>query len=288
MHAGFATVFGFHAVRPEAIVRGARGEGGREMTYETIQLEIRDQVATITLDRPEVMNALNPQMRLDLIHALRHAPGQARAIVLTGAGDAFCSGQDLGEARHAPGESVERILREEYMPLIEALVACPVPTLAAVNGTAAGAGASLALSADVVIAARSARFILAFARIGLIPDCGATYAMPRQIGLPRAMGAALFGDPIGAEQAADWGLIWEAVADESLSEVVAARARHLAEGPTLAYQLLRQAFRASSGNDLIPQMELEARLQGEAARSRDFKEGVVAFHERRPPRFEGR
>jgi 2-(1,2-epoxy-1,2-dihydrophenyl)acetyl-CoA isomerase len=258
------------------------------MSYETIRLDIDDGVATITLDRPEVLNALNPRMRLELAHALRHAPALARAVVLTGAGEAFCSGQDLGEARHAPGESIERILREEYMPLVEALVACPVPTLAAVNGTAAGAGASLALSTDVVIAARSARFIQAFTRIGLIPDCGATHVLPRQIGVPRAMGAALFGHPVGAEQAADWGMIWEAVPDESFREIVVARAHHLAEGPTQAYRLLKEALRASGGNDLAAQMELEARLQGEAAQSRDFKEGVLAFHERRAPRFEGR
>ncbi|MEM8570685.1 MAG: enoyl-CoA hydratase-related protein [Pseudomonadota bacterium] len=258
------------------------------MSYETIRLELEDGIAKITLNRPDVMNALNPQMRIEITHALRHAPEDARAIVLTGAGDAFCSGQDLGDAGGVPGDSVERVLREEYAPMIEALIHCPVPTIAGVNGVAAGAGASLALLADVAIAARSARFVQAFTRIGLIPDCATTYALPRQIGLPRAMGAALFGEPIEAEQAAEWGLIWEAVPDETFPATLAVRARHLAQGPTQAYRLLKEALRASPANDLEAQLELEARSQREAAETRDFKEGILAFNQRRTPRFEGR
>ena len=258
------------------------------MSYETILLGIADGVATITLNRPEVMNGLNAQMRLEITHALRHAPERARAVVLTGTGGAFCAGQDLGDARGVPGSEIERILREEYEPMLQALADCAVPTIAAVNGTAAGAGASLALSADIVIASESARFIEAFARIGLIPDAGATYWLPRQIGLPRAMGAALLAEQVSAHQAEAWGMIWQAVPDAEFDAVVSARAATLAAGPTTAYRLIRQAMHASASNDLATQLDLEARLQGEAAATRDFREGVLAFHEKRPPRYEGR
>jgi 2-(1,2-epoxy-1,2-dihydrophenyl)acetyl-CoA isomerase len=258
------------------------------MSYQTILIENANGIATITLNRPEVMNALNPQMRVDLTHAFRTLPETARVLVLTGAGRGFCSGQDLGEAHGVPGADIERVLREEYTPMLDALAACPLPTIAAVNGAAAGAGANLALAADVVIAAESARFTQAFTRIGLIPDAGGTYWLPRQIGLPRAMGAALFAEPVGAVEAAEWGMIWQAVPDERLAEVVAERAATLAAGPTLAYRLLKEAFRESASNDRAAQLDVEARLQGEAGRSRDFKEGILAFSEKRPPRYEGR
>ena len=257
------------------------------MSYATIETETEGGCHVLRLNRPEVLNALNAQMRAELLEALRRAAGQARVIVLTGAGRAFCSGQDLGDGTAASAD-LERILRDEYEPLITAIADCPVPVIAAVNGAAAGAGASLALACDLTIASESAFFTQAFARIGLIPDAGATWALPRSIGLQRAMGAALFAERIGARQAADWGLIWEAVPDAVFAAHWRARARVLAEGPTLAYRHIKTALRAAAGNDLAGQLDLEARLQGDCGRSRDFQEGVVAFSEKRPPGFEGR
>lgn len=256
--------------------------------YETILCRAENGIATITLNRPDVMNGLNAQMRLDLTHAIRHAPETARVVVITGAGRGFCSGQDLGDGGNAASIDIERTLREEYEPMLRAIYDCPIPTIAAVNGPAAGAGANLALAADVVIAAQSAVFIQAFARIGLIPDAGGTYWLPRQVGFARAMGAALFAEPITAAQAAAWGMIWEAVPDDTFAATVQARTAQLAQGPTLAYRLIKEALRASYGNDLGDQLELEARLQGEAGRSRDFREGVLAFLEKRAARYEGR
>jgi 2-(1,2-epoxy-1,2-dihydrophenyl)acetyl-CoA isomerase len=256
------------------------------MSYQTILLTVEDGVATVTLNRPEVMNGLNAVMRREIAAAVAEAAARARVLVLTGAGRAFCSGQDLGEAT---GDiDLARILRDEYEPMIRAITDCPVPTVAAVNGAAAGAGANLALAADVVIAAESAAFIQAFARIGLIPDAGGTYWLPRQVGFARAMGAALFADRIPAAQAAAWGMIWEAVPDAEFTARVAARAHALADGPTTAFRLIKTALRASLGNRLETQLALEAELQGEAGRTRDHREGVTAFLEKRPPRFEGR
>ena len=181
----------------------------------------------------------------------------------------------------------ERILREEYEPMLNAIYDCPVPTIAAVNGPAAGAGANLALAADVVIAAHSAVFVQAFARIGLIPDAGGTYWLPRQVSFARAMGAVLFAEPVTAEQAAAWGMIWEAVPDADFAATVQARATLLAEGPTTAYRLAKQALRRGLDNRIDEQLALEARLQAEAGRSHDFREGVMAFLGKRPARYRG-
>ncbi len=258
------------------------------MDYQAITLDISEDIATITLNRPEVMNALNAQMRAEITHAVRDAGGQARVVVLTGAGRAFCSGQDLGDGGTAANLDLERTLRDEYVPMLRAIYDCPVPTIAAVNGAAAGAGANLALAADVVIASEAARFIQAFARIGLIPDAGGTYWLPRQMGAAKAMGAALFAEPIGARQAADWGMIWEAVPEDGFDAHWRARAAHLARGPTEAYRHVKAALRGSWDNDLEAQLLLEARLQGKCGQTRDFREGVVAFLEKRPAAYEGR
>ena len=258
------------------------------MDYRTIRLTVADGVATLTLSRPDVMNALNSQMRAEILHAAKEAERLARVLVLTGEGRAFCSGQDLGDGATAANPDLERTLRDEYVPMLMAIVACAVPTLAAVNGPAAGAGANLALACDVVVAAESATFVQAFARIGLIPDGGGTHWLPRQVGLAKAMGAALFAEPISARRAEEWGMIWEAIPDESFESHWRGRATHLANGPSAAYARIRQALRATFENDLQAQLELEARLQGESGKSRDFKEGVLAFLEKRPARFEGR
>lgn len=258
------------------------------MEFQTIRLDRDGALLVVTLDRPDVRNALNGQMRAELLHVFRQELGAARVVVLTGAGTAFCSGQDLGDAANASEIDLERVLRDEYAPLVRAIHGCPVPVITAVNGAAAGAGANLALSADVTIAAESAQFLQAFTRVGLIPDAGGTYWLPRQIGLARAMGAALFAEPIGARQAAEWGLIWEAVPDTAFDERWRERALALADGPTRAFKNLRQAMRAGFDNSLEDQLALEARLQGDCGRTRDFREGIVAFAERRPARFEGR
>ena len=259
------------------------------MDYQTIRLAYLDGYAEITLDRPVVKNALNTQMRAELLHAVKIAAKEARAIVFTGTGDAFCSGQDLSDGKKSViRANLERTLRDEYMPLLRAIFDCEIPTIAAVNGTAAGAGANLALAADVVIAAERAVFLQAFTRIGLIPDAGGTYWLPRQIGFARAMGAALFAEPIPARKARDWGMIWEAVADEDFEAHWRARARHLAAGPTVAYGNTKQAIRESYANTLEDQLILEARLQGRCGKTRDFREGVLAFLEKRAPDYEGR
>ncbi len=258
------------------------------MRYETIRFEISDAVAVITLDRPERRNALNARMRAELTEALGRAEGAARVAVLTGAGRAFCAGQDLGDGVDLAHADLERVLRDEYLPMLEAIARCRLPTIAAVNGAAAGAGANLALAADVTIAAESAVFVQAFARIGLIPDAGGTWFLPRQVGLARAMGAALFAEPVSAARAAQWGMIWEAVADADFEAHWRARAAALARGPGFAHARLKLALRASFGNDLQTQAKLEARLQGECGKSRDFQEGVLAFLKKRPPDFEGR
>jgi 2-(1,2-epoxy-1,2-dihydrophenyl)acetyl-CoA isomerase len=258
------------------------------MDYQTIRLTHTDGYAVITLNRPDVMNALNTQMRAEILHAVKDAQNTARAIVMTGQGRAFCSGQDLGDRASVANTDLERTLRDEYMPMLRAIFDCPVPTIAAVNGAAAGAGANLALAMDVVIASEKAVFMQAFTRIGLIPDAGGTYWLPRQIGFARAMGAALFAEPVSATQAADWGMIWEAVPDDAFDRHWRARAAKLASGPTVAYAQAKEALRKSASNTLEDQLILEARLQGKCGKTRDFREGVVAFMEKRPAEFEGR
>ncbi|WP_299863469.1 enoyl-CoA hydratase-related protein [uncultured Roseobacter sp.] len=258
------------------------------MDYQTLIYTLQDGVATITLNRVEKMNALSTQMRAEIAYAVSEAGKTARVVVITGAGKAFCSGQDLGDRVSAANLDLERTLRDEYQPMLHAIIECPVPTIAAVNGPAAGAGANLALAADVVVAAESAYFLQAFARIGLIPDAGGTYVMPRTMGMAKAMGAALFADKISARQADDWGLIWEAVPDAEFDAHWKARAAHLAQGPTAAYAAIKKVIRGSWDNSMEDQLTLEAKQQGHCGKSRDFKEGVLAFTEKRPAQFEGR
>jgi 2-(1,2-epoxy-1,2-dihydrophenyl)acetyl-CoA isomerase len=254
---------------------------------ELVTVEVEGGVHRITLNRPDVMNALNREMRVALLAALRQGHS-ARVIVLTGAGRGFCSGQDLTDAEGLDAAGFEAILNDEYVPMIRAITEAPVPVIAAVNGAAVGAGANLALACDLVIAAESAVFLQAFTRIGLIPDAGGTSFLPRRIGLQRAMGAALLAEPVSARQAVEWGMIWEAAADDRFHDLVSQRARKLAAGPTGAYGALKQALRGAFDQSLDAQLAVEARLQGVCGASEDFREGVAAFLGKRPPRFVGR
>ena len=262
-----------------------------QITDAQIITETRGGVAVVTMNRPQVMNALSSSLRREMLAAVREAQASARVLVITGLGRAFCSGQDLNDASGQAGPlealDFERILSDEYEPLLTALAESPIPTIAAVNGAAAGAGANLALACDVVIATESAVFLQAFTRIGLMPDAGGTWWLPRQVGLARAMGAALFAEPVSARQAVDWGMIWEAVPDEDFVAHWQRRAEQLANGPTTAYRGVKQAMRSSFGNDLGAQLALEARLQGQCGRTRDFAEGVGAFLGKRKPQFVG-
>jgi 2-(1,2-epoxy-1,2-dihydrophenyl)acetyl-CoA isomerase len=250
-------------------------------------------VLTLTLSRPEKLNAFNPEMHHALRHGLERAAEDAevRAVILTGAGRGFCAGQDLSERDVSAGAApidLSVSLGSNYNPLIRRLRALPKPIVCAVNGVAAGAGANIALACDIVLAARSARFVQAFSRIGLVPDSGGTYFLPRLVGAARAMGLALLAENLSAEQAEQWGLIWKAVDDDRLGAEAAALAARLARGPTKGYGLLKKALYASSGNSLDAQLDLERDLQREAGLSADYREGVTAFKEKRDPRFQGK
>jgi 2-(1,2-epoxy-1,2-dihydrophenyl)acetyl-CoA isomerase len=259
----------------------------------TILLDLAEGVATITLNRPDKLNAFNEAMHAELALALDRieADSAIRALLLTGAGRAFSAGQDLGDRvmgeGDAPpdlGETLDRL----YNPLIRRLRHIERPVIAAVGGVAAGAGANLALACDLVLAARSAKFIQAFCRLGLVPDSGGTHVLPRLVGPARAMGLALLGEPLSADQAAAWGLIWRVVDDEQLLPEATALARKLATQPTKGLSLIKRALNASAANTLDEQLDLERDLQREAGRSEDYCEGVRAFLEKRPATFRGR
>lgn len=256
------------------------------MSYQTIEVTQIGGIYRVALNRPEVMNALNRQMRLEITQAVSTLPEGVRCLVLTGTGRAFCSGQDLTDAQ--AGINLEATLRDEYEPMLHAISNAPVPVISAVNGVAAGAGANLALAADVVMAAESASFVQAFSRIGLMPDAGGTHIIPRSVGTARAMGMMLFADRIPAIRAAEWGMIWETAPDAEFEAAAMARAAHLANGPTTAFLAIREAVRAAGDNDIATQLALEARLQGQLGKTADFMEGVTAFLEKRAPRFTGR
>jgi 2-(1,2-epoxy-1,2-dihydrophenyl)acetyl-CoA isomerase len=260
---------------------------GTEMD-QTIRVESRHGYRVIVLNRPDKMNALNEPLLHALIAALDAAetdPG-CRAVLLTGTGRAFCSGADL--TMIAPRIDVSEQIERTWNPLARKLHTLSVPTVAAVNGVAAGAGANLALNCDIVVAGRSARFVQAFSRIGLIPDCGGTFHLPRLVGAARARALAMLAEPVSAEQAETWGMIWRAVDDETLATEAETLAAQLATLPTQALVLTRRAFSAASANSFDAQLDVERDLQREAAKTPDFIEGVQAFLEKRAPAFTGR
>jgi 2-(1,2-epoxy-1,2-dihydrophenyl)acetyl-CoA isomerase len=259
----------------------------------SVLVSVEAGVQTITLNRPEKLNALNPQMHERLRSALEEAAGaeEVRAVLLTGSGRGFCTGQDLAERDVSPGAppiDLSVSLGSYYNPLVRRMRALPKPIVCAVNGVAAGAGANLALACDIVVAARSASFVQAFSRLGLVPDAGGTYFLPRLVGTARAMALALLAKKLSAEDAAHWGLIWKVVDDAQLAAESRALAEKLASGPTKGYGNLKRALYASMGNSLDAQLDLERDLQRELGLSEDYREGVTAFKEKRTPRFKGR
>lgn len=259
------------------------------MEFRHILLDVApNNVATLTLNRPDSLNALSAAMLDELRAAVDTLPGSgARCLLLTGAGRGFSSGADLASGGGLP-DDVGAALEAHYNPLVEALFALPMPVVAAVNGAAAGAGASIALCADLVIAARSAYFLQAFVNIGLIPDAGATWLLPRLAGRARAMEMMLLGERISAEQALDWGMIARVVDDEALPSEAAALAARLAAGPTLAYASIRRLARESSRLPLTEALAAERDAQRDAGRTQDFKAAVLAFLQKRQPTFDGR
>jgi 2-(1,2-epoxy-1,2-dihydrophenyl)acetyl-CoA isomerase len=262
------------------------------MSYESILYMVENGVAVLTLNRPDRLNSFTQAMHLEVRDALDklQADKSVRVLVLTGAGRGFCAGQDLADRAVAPGapgvdlgESVEKF----YAPLVMTLRSLPMPVICAVNGVAAGAGANLALACDIVLAAKSASFIEAFCKLGLIPDTGGTWHLPRLIGHARATGLAMLGEKLSAEKAEEWGLIWRCVPDEALMDEALAMADHFASAPTKGLAFTKKALQASYANTLPEQLQLEGAMMRELGYSHDYREGVAAFIAKRPAQFKG-
>ena len=262
------------------------------MEFATIKLSVDGAVATLALNRPDRLNALNATVHAEIRDAMNRVEENAaiRCLVITGEGRAFCSGQDLTERVMSENTQIDTgaSLDRDYNPLVRRLVAFPIPTIAAVNGPAVGAGANLALACDILLFARSAYFQEAFARIGLVPDAGGTWLLPRIVGLKRALAMCMTAEQVPAEECQCIGIAYKVFDDATFFSDVAKAAALLAMGPTFAYRLMKQALYASYENDLNTQLDLERDLQREAGRSQDFREGVKAFLEKRVPRYEGK
>jgi 2-(1,2-epoxy-1,2-dihydrophenyl)acetyl-CoA isomerase len=262
------------------------------MAFATILFALENGVATLTLNRPDRLNSFTQEMHEEVAAALGEVEGDSaiRALLVTGAGRGFCAGQDLNLREAAAGGEFDAgaAIDRYYNPLVRRLRALPKPVIAAVNGPAAGAGANLALACDIVIAARSASFLQAFCRIGLVPDTGGTWFLPRLAGSARALGMMLLGEPLPASTAAEWGLIWKVVEDAALMGEAKALAQKLAHGPTAGLGLIKEALNRSLESTLDAQLDTERDLQRIAGASADFREGVAAFLEKRPARFTGR
>jgi 2-(1,2-epoxy-1,2-dihydrophenyl)acetyl-CoA isomerase len=259
------------------------------MSYETIQVAKSDGVARITLNRPDRLNSFTRAMHGELRNALANL-GDARVVVLTGAGRGFCAGQDLNDRAVAPGETVDlgETVEESWNPLIRALVSLRQPVIARVNGVAAGAGANIALACDLVVAAKSAKFIQSFSGLGLIPDSGGSWHLPRLVGQARALGLALTGEPLPAEKAAEWGLIWKAVDDDALDTEVDGLAAKLAGLPPLGLAAIKQIIRTSGSRTLDQELDLQRDEMRRLGFTEDYREGVAAFLEKRPAQFKGK
>ncbi|PUA19547.1 2-(1,2-epoxy-1,2-dihydrophenyl)acetyl-CoA isomerase PaaG [Glaciimonas sp. PCH181] len=263
------------------------------MHYETILFSIEEGIARLVLNRPSKLNSFSETMHREIADAMHHltqADNGTRVLLITGAGRAFCAGQDLSEGQMSGGSTVDLgiTVARYYEPLVRNLRALPIPVIAAVNGVAAGAGANFALACDIVVAKSSAFFLQPFVRLGLQPDTGGTYFLPRLVGSARAMGLSLLGDKLSAEQAEQWGLIWKSIPDEEFETAVEALARRLASGPSLAHAHIKQSLQASMGNDLDQQLALERESMRTLGNSEDYIEGVGAFLEKREPDFNGR
>ena len=259
------------------------------MAYEFISLDQRDNIARITLNRPHRLNSFTRAMHAELRHALDEA-ASARVIILTGAGRGFCAGQDLNDRAVAPGETVDLgdTVEESWNPLIRRLATMPQPIIARVNGVAAGAGANIALACDIVIAAKSGKFIQSFSALGLIPDSGGSWHLARLVGQARALGLALTGEPLPAENAAEWGLIWKAVDDEQLDAEVDAIATKLASLPPLGLAAIKSIIRTSGSRTLDEELDLQRDEMRRLGFTEDYREGVAAFLQKRSPTFTGR
>jgi len=257
------------------------------MKYERIEFDLRDAVARITFNRPDRLNSFTVGMHEEVAHAIGETSRSARVLVITGAGRGFCAGQDLSDPAVKPGSDLREMLEMHYNPLVRSIASLEMPVIAAVNGVAAGAGANIALACDIVIAARSARFIQSFSNIGLIPDAGGTWNLPRLCGQARAMGLALTGEPLSAERAEGIGMIWKCVDDDKLHVEVDALAAKFASAPTRGLALTKKLMRDSVARSLQAQLDAECEAQSALGRSLDYQEGLAAFMEKRSPVFKG-